>query len=324
MPGEVRIQVDVDAAGHYRFRIRAGAREITTVVDPDLATSFYEDLRLLGEHMVKCGDSTDADSVSGLLDGQKADTLWTDPPYGVSYVGKTKLKLTIDNDGSAGLREFLDKFLRVAGQHLSTSAPFYIAHPPGPLAGQFYRAVEDAGWRIHQGLVWVKDSMVLGHSDYHYQHEPILYGYTHGDGRPGRGAHAGTRWEGDNGQVTVFQIPRPKRSEQHPTMKPVELVRRCLVNSTPARGLVYEPFGGSGSTVIACEQLGLRCRALELSPGYCDVIVSRWESHTHRSAVLASSSHAGATFDQTREGRRLEAQDQIKEEVLERLAGIGA
>jgi len=125
--------------------------------------------------------------------------------------------------------------------------------------------------------------MVLGHADYHYRHEPILFGYTPGAGRRGRG---GEGWYGDNSQTTVLEVDRPKASREHPTCKPVALVEHCLRNSSAPGHAVYDPFAGSGSTLIAADNLDRRCYAMELDPGYCDVIVERWERHTGQSAEL--------------------------------------
>jgi DNA modification methylase len=149
----------------------------------------------------------------------------------------------------------------------------------------FAQALIDAGWRLHQELVWVKDVFVLGHSDYHYQHEPIFYGYGPGAGRPGRGDHEGTRWHGDHSQSSVLPFDRPKRSEEHPTMKPVELVAYCLGNSSAVGEAVLDPFVGSGTTIIAAEQLGRRCYAMEIDPRYVAVTIKRWEAFTGRKAV---------------------------------------
>jgi len=146
----------------------------------------------------------------------------------------------------------------------------------GPAGTAFRRALEAAGWRLGQGLVWVKDSIVLGHSDYHYQHEDILFGHKPGPGRSGRGRHAGTRWYGGNDQSSVLFADRPKRSADHPTSKPVDLLGRLLRNSTRSGDVVLDPFAGSGSTLIACEQLGRCCVAVELDPRYCDVIRRRY------------------------------------------------
>ena len=152
--------------------------------------------------------------------------------------------------------------------------------PAGPHQLDFLLAIREVGWRLHQELVWVKNSIVLGHSDYHYAHEPILYGYTPGPGRPGRGAHAGTRWYGDNSASSVLAYDKPSRNLEHPTMKPVGLVSECLVNSTRSGDLVYEPFAGSGSTLIAAEQLGRRCYGIEIDPAYAQVTIERWQAFT--------------------------------------------
>ncbi len=253
---------------------------------PEIPITKPGDLWLLGNHRVLCGDSTRSDDVTRLMGDQCAVCLWTDPPYGVEYVGKTKEAKRIKNDGAATLGSLLAGAFTAADGVLASGSPFYIAHPAGPLALVFESAIRDVGWKVHESLVWVKDSMVLGHSDYHYRHEPILYGWTEGAGRSGRGKQSASRWFGDNAQTSVFEIPRPKRSEEHPTMKPVALVSAMLANSAPIGGLVLDPFLGSGTTLIAAEQLGRVCLGLELDPAYVDVIVKRWENLTGRTAVL--------------------------------------
>jgi len=218
-----------------------------------------------------------------LMDGVLADCIWTDPPYGVDYVGKTAAALRIVNDGV-----FADELVRdafsVARDHVAEGAPFYCAGPAGPRSLAYQLALVASGFRLHEELIWVKDVFVLGHSDYHYQHEPIFYGYAPGVGRPGRGRHSGTRWYGDNAQSSVLPFDRPKRSEEHPTMKPVELVAHCLANSTPLSGSVLDPFVGSGSTIIASEQLGRRCYATEIDPRYVQVAIERWQAFSGRKA----------------------------------------
>lgn len=217
-----------------------------------------------------------------------ADIVWTDPPYGVGYVGKTRDSLTIRNDDAGADALVRDAFEGALGA-TSPSAPFYCASPAGPAALTFWLAIVAAGWRIHQELVWVKDVFVLGHSDYHYAHEPILYGYAPGEGRPGRGKHEGSTWRGDNAQSSVLAFPRPKRSTEHPTMKPVDLVSHCLANSTRPGGTVLDPFAGSGSTLIAAEQLGLACLAMEIDPRYAQVIIERWQAFTGLEAVRVAA-----------------------------------
>ena len=243
----------------------------------------------LGEHRLICGDCTDAATVARMMGGERAACMWTDPPYGVSYVGKTRDALTIENDGADDLPALLAGFLAAANTALAPGAPFYIAHPAGARCLTFGNAIVAAGWQLHETLVWVKDSMVLGHSDYHYKHEPIYYGWLPGEGRSGRGDHAGSKWYGNNAQVSVFEISRPKRSEEHPTMKPPELVEAMLCNSTKAGDIVYEPFSGSGTTIIACENLSRRCRAVEISAAYVAVALQRWADHTQRTPVLLAN-----------------------------------
>jgi DNA modification methylase len=210
----------------------------------------------------------------------------------VKYVGKTPDKLRIQGDG-AGAANLLYDALKAAEPHISDRSPFYIAHPAGALYVAFGVAVNAAGWQIHQSLVWVKDSMVLGHSDYHYRHEPILYGYTPGEGRAGRGQHRGSRWYGDNAQTSVIEVPRPKRSAEHPTMKPVELILRCIRNSCPRSAILLDPFLGSGSTLAAAEVSDRTCYGTEIDPKYVDVVVLRWQALNGQEATLHGD---GRTF----------------------------
>ena len=232
------------------------------------------ELWLLGDHRLLCGDSTKADDVARLMARETAEAMWTDPPYGVAYVGKNRRALTIANDSATEGPAVFAGACAIAP--LAPCARFYAAVPAGPLQLDFLLAIRQVGWRLHQELVWVKSSIVLGHSDYHYAHEPILYGYTPGPGRPGRGAHAGSRWYGDNSASSVLQYDKPSRNDRHPTMKPVGLIAECLSNSTRSGDLVYEPFAGSGSTIIAAETLGRRCYAIEIDPAYAQVTIERW------------------------------------------------
>lgn len=258
------------------------------LTDPDEAPpvreeSFVEpgDIWVLGQHRIICGSSTEPSVVDRLMRGELADAMWTDPPYGVEYVGKTKDALTIENDGADGLPDLLRGAFGCAP--LRPGSPFYIAHPAGALSIEFRLAVDAVGWKFRQGLVWVKDVFALGRSDYHYRHEPIIFGYTDGgEGRRGRG---GEGWYGDHSQDSVFEVPKPKRNAEHPTMKPVELVERMLSNSAARGATVYEPFSGSGTTLLACERLGMQCRAVELDPRYVQVAIERWQEFTGRQAV---------------------------------------
>ena len=247
------------------------------------------DVWRLGPHVLYVGSSGDIDAVAAASQGA-ADAIWTDPPYGVSYVGGTGM--TIKNDGAdEAAQVFADAVatMLVVGR---PGAPVYVAHAD-LMRGEFQRVMREAGMLYRQTLIWVKNAFVMGRADYHWQHEPILeaelaadvddfeaigYGFTPGgEGRLGRG---GPRWYGDNKSSTVFQVPKPKVNGQHPTMKPVELIERMLRNSIPTGGLVFDPFGGSGSTMIAAHRLGARSLLCELDPKYADVICRRWQEHT--------------------------------------------
>jgi DNA modification methylase len=202
----------------------------------------------------------------------------------VDYTGKTPDGLKIQGDRSSGLEALLTRSFAAVRTVLDPGAALYVCHPETE-ALAFLQAFAAQGWRLAQGLVWVKDSMVLGHADYHYRHEPIAFGYVPAEGRRGRG---GEGWYGGNGQDSVLEVPRPKASREHPTMKPVELIRRCLANSSRPTDGVLDPFAGSGSTLIACHLLGRRGYALELDPHYCDVILRRLEAFAGVSASKLS------------------------------------
>lgn len=283
------------------------------------------DVWLLGPHRLVCGDSTQVDTLTKAAGGAEIDSMWTDPPYGVDYVGKTKDALTIQNDGKAGLPELLRDAFTAALPILRPGAPCYVAAPPGPDQFTFYTALADAGYLVRQVLVWVKNAMVLGRSDYQYKHEPILeaiavdepsdegdvsretddvdevvlehepvmYGFTGGaKGRLGRG---GPAWFGNNKQTTVFEVPKPSASREHPTMKPVELIVQQLRNSVARKGSVLDLFAGSGSTLIAAHRLSLTAHLVEISPTYCDVICRRYQEHTGVMPIRESTGD-GVTF----------------------------
>ncbi len=255
----------------------SGPEPKTGLTDPDDAPDLGEvthikrgDLFALGNHRLMCGDATDAGDVMTLAPDD-VDIVWTDPPYGFEYVGKTVDRLTIDNDHASQTRELVAAALRLAP--LAPGGAFYVASPAGDMEPVFRQALEDIGWRLRQQLLWVKDVFVMGRQDYHWRHEALLYGWQEG---------AAHYWSGGRRQDTVWEIPRPKRSESHPTMKPVELVARSLSNSSRTGDAVYDPFCGSGTTIIAAEQLGRRCYAMEIDPRYVAVAIKRWEDFTGR------------------------------------------
>ena len=190
------------------------------------------DLYRLGDRRLLCGDAADLGDLGRVMGGEDARLLWTDPPYGVAYEGKTAARLRLRNDRADGLSELLRKAFAAIDAVLSPGAPLYVAHPAGPLSATFICAFLDQGWSLRQTLVWVKDSLVLGHADHHFRHEPILYSYKPGGGRRGRG---GEGWYGGDSQQSVLEIPRPRSAREHPTMKPVGLVEIALRNSSRRR-----------------------------------------------------------------------------------------
>jgi len=222
----------------------------------------------LGPHRLICGDATSVTDLEKLLAGDQVDLLWTDPPYNVDYEGRTKQKLRIKNDKmkDSAFREFLVEAFSTASTAMRPGACFYIAH--ADTEGYNFRgAVNDVGWKLSQCLIWAKDQFVLGRSDYHWRHEPILYGWKDG------AAHHAVE---DRTQDTVWECKRPRRNDEHPTMKPVALVERAVRNSTDKRAIVLDPFGGSGTTLIAAARADRIARLVEVDPRYCDVIRRRW------------------------------------------------
>lgn len=236
------------------------------------------DIYKLGRHRLMCGDSTSIDAVEKLMAGQLADILITDPPYNVAYEGKTKEALTIKNDEMSDeqFRQFLRDAFTAADMVMKAGAVFYIWHADSE-GYNFRGACKDTNWKVRQCLVWNKDTMVMGRQDYHWKHEPCLYGWKEG---------AGHLWAADRKQVTIIECKRPKRNDVHPTMKPVELIEYQLLNNTKGQDIVLDLFGGSGSTMIAAEKNGRTARLMELDPKYCDVIVKRWEDFTGQKAEL--------------------------------------
>ncbi|MEX2440449.1 MAG: DNA modification methylase [Actinomycetota bacterium] len=272
-----------------RIRSEAGLDPPPLLVDPDEIPEAPEavtepgDLWLLGQHRLLCADATKPADLARVLDGERAQLLWTDPPYGVDYTGKTPEELRIQGDHAGSLERLLTDAFAAIDSVLEPGSALYVCHPAGAGSIVFLQAFCAQGWRLHQTLVWAKDSLVLGHSDYHFRHEPIAYGYALGGGRRGRG---GQGWHGGNAEDSVFEVARPAASREHPTAKPVELIRRCLHNSSAAGQHVLDPFAGSGSVLIACELMQRRAYALEIDPRYCDVIVRRWERCTGKAAQL--------------------------------------
>ena len=236
------------------------------------------DIYQLGNNRLMCGDSTVLEDVEKLMGGEQADMLLTDPPYNVNYEGKTKDKLKIKNDqmGNDNFRQFLTDAFSNADMVMKPGAVFYIWHADSE-GYNFRGACFDAGWTVRQCLIWNKNSMVMGRQDYQWKHEPCLYGWKEG---------AGHLWASDRKQTTVINFDKPTRNDMHPTMKPIPLFDYQIKNNTKGGDVVLDLFGGSGTTIMACEQNGRHGYCMEYDPRYVDVIVDRWEKFTGAKAVL--------------------------------------
>jgi DNA modification methylase len=250
---------------------------------PEEAVTRPGDLWILGDHRLLCGDCTNSEHVTRLLRDTTADMVLTDPPYGVAYVGKTEDALTVTNDelDEGDLAVLVHQAFDNAQSVSRPGAYWFATVPAGPLHLVFADDWKRRGI-LRQIMVWAKDSMVLGHSEYHYQHEPILFGWLAGPRHRNK----------DRTRTTLWSHPRPKASREHPTMKPVSLWTTAIRDGSRSGEVVYDPFLGSGTTIIACEQLNRRGYGLELSPNYCDVIVTRWEHFTGKKAKRITEQEA--------------------------------
>ncbi|AFM40317.1 DNA modification methylase [Desulfosporosinus acidiphilus SJ4] len=229
------------------------------------------DIWQLGKHRLMCGDSTLSEDMAKLMDGQQCDLVLTDPPYNVDYQGATKDKLKIQNDKMEDdkfLAFLTDAFTQMY-EHSKKGAAIYVFHADSE-GYNFRAAFKHAGYTLRQCLVWVKNSMVLGRQDYQWRHEPILYGWKDG---------ASHSWYSDRKQTTVVEFDKPHRNSTHPTIKPLGLVGYYIENSSKAGDLVLDPFSGSFSTGIACEQTHRICYGMEMDPKYVDVCASRYIEH---------------------------------------------
>ena len=278
----------------------------------EVADSQRGTLYRLGRHYLYCGDSTNADDMGALMGDVKADLIVTDPPYNVDYEGKTAdaLKIEKDNMNDAEFKQFLKNAFATMLDRLKRGGAFYIWH--ADLKGAIFReALEEAGGQLRQCLIWVKNVMTLGRQDWQWRHEPCLYGWKNGanhywDGRrdlttvydekPNYKKMSKeellqeiTKLRGDNIPNTIIYEDKPARNEEHPTMKPVKLFQRLIKNSSKEDDAVLDPFGGSGTTIIACEKLGRTAYVMELDPRYCDVIRRRWTQWAAENDVDAGS-----------------------------------
>ena len=228
------------------------------------------DLWTVGRHRLMCGDATSAEDVATLMDGRKANLILTDPPYGVSF--KSSSGLTIQNDSMKDeeFYHFLLASFKNMADHLEKGGAAYVFHADTE-GLNFRRAFIDAGFHLAGCCIWVKDSLVLGRSDYQWQHEPVLYGFMQNGKHP---------WYSDRKQTTIWNFAKPKRNANHPTSKPLDLLGYPIGNSTQENAIVIDTFGGSGSTLMACEQMNRTCCTMELDEKYASVILRRYVDDT--------------------------------------------
>ena len=266
---------------------------------PETAVSTPGDLWLLGDHRIYCGDATQVEAIQKVMDGSLADMVFCDPPYGVAYGSsartrreREKKRITNDDLGDAPFGEFLRK---ASTNLLSvTKGAVYICMSSSELH-TLQKAFTAAGGHWSTFVIWAKNRFTLGRSDYQRQYEPMLYGWREGTDH---------FWCGARDQGDVWFVNKPQANILHPTQKPVELVERAIRNSSKSRDTVLDPFGGSGTTLIACEKHGRQARLVELEPKYVDVVVRRWEQYTDRKATLAED---GREFEQVAENRAVVA-----------------
>lgn len=235
--------------------------------------SFVEkgDVWTVGRHRLMCGDATSSEDVSTLMGNKKANLILTDPPYGVSF--KSSSGLTIQNDSMKNeeFYNFLLASFKCMAEHLENGGSAYVFHADTE-GLNFRKAFIDAGFHLAGCCIWVKDSLVLGRSDYQWQHEPVLYGFVQ------NGKH---KWYSDRKQTTIWNFDKPKRNANHPTSKPLDLLSYPIGNSTQENGVVIDTFGGSGSTMMACEQMNRICYMMELDEKYASVILRRYVENTN-------------------------------------------
>lgn len=282
---------DIDFSNFsFDFGIDTDADEETEIVEDEAPEVDEEnepitklgDIWQLGRHRLVCGDSTDKATVELLMNGNKADLYLTDPPYNVNYTDgqdneRKILNDHFDTDEECGEKLWLPTFINAKEVSNDCCSVYCFMPQGGTHMMMMMMMMSKAGWQVKHELIWLKQSIVLNRADYNYQHEPFLYGWNKTHKFYGKGKFKNT---------SVWQIDRPTRSKEHPTMKPVELFAEILNNATKKDDVVLDTFCGSGTSFIACEQLGRICYGLELDPKYCDVIIKRWETLTGEKAVL--------------------------------------
>jgi len=259
---------------------------------PEQPVTVEGDVWLLGRHRLMCGDSTSIDAVEKLMDGKKADMVFTDPPYNIDYgnIKHPKFKQrSIENDNMSGadFKDFCASF--VACIVAFCDGCVYVFGPPGP-DGRIMFTQCDEAMHCSTTIVWNKDQFTLGRGKYQNKYEPCWFGWS----------KSGSAFINDRKLTNVWDFPRPKSSDLHPTMKPVELVENAIGHASNAGGIVMDLFGGSGTTMIAAEKNGRNARLMELDPKYCDVVIKRWQDFTGQNAALEAT---GQTYDELKDAR---------------------
>jgi DNA modification methylase len=254
---------------------------------PEVAASAAGDLWVMGTHKLLVGDATTPADVERLMSGEFADLVITDPPYNVDYEGYTaeKLKIKSDRMSDADFRRFLEAAFRSYRSLVKPGASLYVCHSSS-WQREFQNALEAAGFEVRCQIIWAKNTFAWGFGRYKFQHEPLFHAHV---------ARQADAWYGDRSQSTLWQENKPAANRLHPIMKPIELIERALVNSSKSGDVVVDLFGGSGSTMIACERRGRKARLLEIDPKYADVSVRRWQDYTGKAATLDSDRR---TFDE--------------------------
>ena len=252
---------------------------------PETPATATGDVWILGDHKLLCGDATVSANVERLFSGEAADMVFTDPPYNVDYEGYTEDRLRIQGDrmSTEQFQRFLEDTFRSYRRIVKSGASLYVCHSSS-WQREFQNALEQAGFEIRCQIIWAKNTFAWGFARYKFQHEPLFFCHVTGE----RDA-----WYGDRSQSTLWQENKPAANRLHPTMKPVELIERALANSSKSGDIVADLFGGSGSTLIACERRTRKARLMEIDAAYADVIVRRWQDYTGKEATLEAD---GRTF----------------------------
>ena len=296
--------IDIELTGFDEIELKeiidydsGNGKEETFDVDAELekikkAKTKTGDLYQLGEHRLLCGDATKKEDVERLMDGKKADMVFTDPPYGVAYADKNKylnaisrgnciqVPITNDHETVQSMYKLWCNIFNIMGEYTTNKASYYICSPQGGelMMMMMMQAIDQSPFSLKHTIIWVKNNHVLGRADYNYKHEPILYGWKK------KGTHI---FYGEGEFLTsVWDVNKPFKSDLHPTMKPIALMENALLNSSQENDICLDLFGGSGSTLIACEKTNRKCRMMEIDQLYCDVIIKRWEDFASKKAIL--------------------------------------